>query len=186
MAAEISDPTSAARVALSNTFARATSLHTDFAEYADGPPLAGGEGLPFVLNPSADVMARPRVVGGALTFAAAGAAAGYAQQVMAAPVRRIGAEFSFAASSGTRDPGTGNATLVVWQNVIPTPYSVPKSPLHLVINQFNWTLDLWNDGQVFIGAIGAGDFLVPLDESPRVSWRLGYLDPTPAGTGVSG
>ena len=89
--------------------------------------------------------------------------------------KRIGATFKL--SSGT---ATVSAGIIFWEYPIPTPYQVPNSPLHLIVNRSGWELAVWSGGTNpsttgTFTSIGSGSFSPTLAED----WN-----PAVAGTGT--
>jgi hypothetical protein len=89
--------------------------------------------------------------------------------------KRIGATFKL--SSGV---ATVSAGIIFWEYPIPTPYQVPNSPLHLIVNRSGWELAVWSGGTNpsttgTFTAIGSGSFSPTLAQD----WN-----PAVAGTGT--
>lgn len=150
----------------------------DFADWPDGPPAA----VFTLYDNSADVSYTPaanaglQVVDGALQTMATGPglAAGYAQVDLGAPVRVIGAEFSFTAGN----PG-GAIALPLWEqpfnetrNVDQNLSRVPPSPAHVVVSRANWAYQLYDGSRIVTLADGVFDPPLPAGQSLTLEVRL--------------
>lgn len=135
--------------------ALAPSVHTDWRNRPDGVPTVGDEGQALILWP-ADVpgstpVNTPRVESGKLVFHSTGVAtnpgdkAGYTQQTLSGPVKRIGAEFTFGPGTPPGGPleDQGTVTMSLWTVPIVGAYHVPDSQLHLIIGKDYWSLTVW-------------------------------------------
>jgi hypothetical protein len=79
--------------------------------------------------------------------------------------KRIGATFKLSAGSG----GLISAGLIFWEYPIPTPYKIPNSPIHLVVNKSGWELAVFHSGvnpgtDATFSSIGSGSFSPTLAE----------------------
>jgi hypothetical protein len=138
------------------------ALHTDWTSKPDGPlPATGDEGRPFVVRLSG-LDRGPRVSGGALVADLPQTeAATYLNQDLGAPVRRLGAEFTF--GPGAAD---GSLCLAAWSGALPPPPGPLDAPCHLVVTPDHWIYGLAVQGQLVPLVTQAYARAVPQDGTP--------------------
>ena len=164
--------------ALSAAYARpGAALRTDFSTKADAAaPATGDDGVAVTLNPTSGeglllvkdgLLQTPTLTG--VTKKAA-----YWQQPLVG-AKRIGGEFVM----GPNSEEHGNVTLVFWEYLIPTPYYVPNSPLHLSFTETYWRLSVWEGGTT--GSMATETMLITefYDTPLTVDW-----DPDVDGSGT--
>lgn len=108
-----------------------------------------------------DASARLSIIGGKLTNTATAAAsrAGYASQTFTTNVRRIGGRFTL---SPNTNPGGGVAAFVIWKTPLTNLAVLPDSPLHLIVSDIGWALEVYESGVPRTPAGGGNTFLYPL------------------------
>jgi hypothetical protein len=145
-------------------------ISTSFVGKPDGSPQTkGDEGVPvkFETIPSLvkdGLLQSPNLTGTPTTRAS------YWNQPLPA-AKRIGATFKLSSGTG----GNVSIALVFWEYMFPSPYKVPNSPMHLIVNANGWELAVFHSGNQTTDAtfvsIGSGVFATPLaaDWNPSVA-----------------
>ena len=146
-------------------------LATDYVAKSDGAaPVEhdSGQILRYVDNGAAGAGAT--IVSGRYTntAAAAGSAAVYATANLGAPVKRIGAEFSFGASGST--DGGSVAMIILTEDITDTFPTLPDAALHLTVTPTDWGADFIRGGSVVTGF--AGTFDTPLATDGATTYRV--------------
>lgn len=137
--------TAAARAAI-NLPQPPSKLFTTFVGKSNGSvPSVGDEGVAVTVRGGSSNYLRMVVADGLLQAPELSGAVGdrgaYWQQPLEG-ARRIGATFKFT----TGDAAAGSAVLIFWENLIPTPYAVPDTGLHLALTPTYWEYGVFESG----------------------------------------
>lgn len=131
-------------------------VHVMCNKFADGAMPAGWSAWGGIVGATA----KPRIVGGVMTFAPVAAGAGYLHRQFDGTVRQLSAEFELGESTTTN----GSVVLIAWEEDFETNYPIiPTSPCHFVISRDRWTYGTVTGGVVttmangiFVPALEAG------------------------------
>jgi hypothetical protein len=145
--------------------ASSVALYDTYTTKADGIPSVADSGHAWFQYPASGTQAM-RVVSGKLTnTAAAGAAAGYQQCDLGAPVTRIGCDFVL----GAYTTNNGSFALVTWKTLHDAA-PIPDSNFHLTVNATGWQVMKWVSGTPT--TLKSGVFVTPLTADGATIYRI--------------
>ncbi|MEV0672713.1 hypothetical protein [Mycobacterium sp. NPDC050441] len=155
--------------------AQGISVEATFTGMPNGPApdrFDGGEPARVAGTPE-DPGARPRLLGGRLTYQPTGeelAAGFFSTPDLGAPVRSLGTRFVFQPGSGTK----GAVALVVSRDIgSEFPPTIRPLPVHFVLTPVNWNVSVTHSTGDPLTVIAAGDFPLPLAEDGSTVYEAG-------------
>lgn len=145
-------------------------VHTDFTGLANGSAPTkhdSGQAIRYVTNGVGGAGAT--IASGRLTNTASAAAnaAVYCTSNLGAPVKRVGAEFSF--SSGGSTTNGAMTLMILTQDITDTFPTLPDASLHFVVTPVGWTVSFIQSGSVV--QMFPGTFKTALTQDGTTTYR---------------